>query len=197
MDDEIKSAQEIAREKVARLGEVTDQERLEWQYVPEGEKLAARYLKQGLNLVAELSQYEAKVREYVIKGAEEILARNINLPKDEAVKRTNRRAMDGLKALKSDKVGVENVFSQIRRLFDHYLEAGEQQRRQAYETLKADFNARLQQAVQQQTGLPMGMKIDVEREPQFQEEWRRLQAQLDAPYLGHLDQYKQALSSIA
>lgn len=197
MDDEIKSAQEIAREKVARLGEVTDQERLEWQYVPEGEKLAARYLKQGLNLVAELSQYEAKVKEYVVKGAEEILARNINLPKDEAAKRTNHRAMDGLKALKRDKVGVENVFSQMRRLFDHYLEAGEQQRRQAYETLKADFNARFQQAVQQQTGLPIGMKIDVEREPQFQEEWRRLQAQLDAPYLGHLDQYKQALSNIA
>lgn len=197
MDDEIKSAQEIAREKVARLEEVTDQERLEWQYVPEGEKLAARYLKQGLNLVAELSQYEAKVKEYVVKGAEEILARNINLPKDEAAKGTNHRAMDGLKALKRDKVGVENVFSQMRRLFDHYLEAGEQQRRQAYETLKADFNARFQQAVQQQTGLPIGMKIDVEREPQFQEEWRRLQAQLDAPYLGHLDQYKQALSNIA
>ncbi len=197
MDDEIKSAQEIVKEKVARLGEVTDQERLEWQYVPEGEKLAARYLKQGLNLVAELSQYEAKVKEYVVKGAEEILARNINLPKDEAAKGTNHRAMDGLKALKRDKVGVENVFSQMRRLFDHYLEAGEQQRRQAYETLKADFNARFQQAVQQQTGLPIGMKIDVEREPQFQEEWRRLQAQLDAPYLGHLDQYKQALSNIA
>jgi len=197
MDDDIKSAHEIAMEKVARLGEVTDQERLSWKYVPEGEKLAARYLKQGLNLVAELSQYEAKVKEYVIKGAEEILARNINLPKDDTIKRTNRRAMEGLKTLKRDKVGVENVFSQMRRLFDHYLETGEQQRRQAYETLKTEFNAKVQQAVQQQTGLPMGIKIDVEREPQFQEEWRRMQAQLEAPYLGYLDQYKQALASIS
>jgi len=196
MDDEIKSAHEIAMEKVARLGEVTDQERLSWKYVPEGEKLAARYLKQGLNLVAELSQYEEKVKEYVVKGAEEILARNINLPKDEVIKKTNRRAMEGLKTLKRDKVGVENVFSQMRRLFDHYLETGEQQRRQAYETLKTEFNARVQQAVQQQTGMPMGIKIDIEREPQFQEEWRRMQAQLEAPYLGYLDQYKQALSSI-
>ncbi|UCG10800.1 MAG: hypothetical protein JSW30_02975 [Dehalococcoidia bacterium] len=197
MDDEIKSAHEIAMEKVAQLGEVTDQERLSWKYIPEGEKLAARYLKQGLNLVAELSQYEEKVKEYVIKGAEGILARNINLPKDEAIKKTNRRAMDGLKALKRDKAGVENIFSQMRRLFDHYLETGEQQRRQAYETLKADFNAKVQQAVQQQTGMPMGIKIDIEREPQFQEEWRRMQAQLDTPYLGYLDQYKQALASIS
>jgi len=196
MDDEIKSAHEIAMEKVARLGEVTDQERLSWKYVPEGEKLAARYLKQGLNLVAELSQYEEKVKEYVIKGAEGILARNINLPQDDTIKKTNRRAMDGLKTLKRDKVGVENVFSQIRRLFDHYLETGEQQRQQAYETLKTEFNARVQQAVQQQTGMPMGIKIDIEREPQFQEEWRRMQNQLEAPYLGYLDQYKQALASI-
>jgi len=197
MDDEIKSAQEIAMEKVARLGEVTEPERLSWKYIPEGERLAARYLRQGLNLVAELSKYEAKVKEYVIKGAAGILARNINLPRDEAAKRTNRRAMDGLKTLKRDKVGVENVFSQMRRLFDHYLETGEQQRRQAYETLKTDFNARVQQAVQQQTGLPMGIKIDIEREPQFQEEWRRLRNKLDAPYLGYLDQYKQALAGIA
>jgi hypothetical protein len=176
---------------------VTDQERLSWKYVPEGEKLAARYLRQGLNLVAELGQYEARVKEYVIKGAEAILARNINLPKDEVAKKTNRRAMEGLKTLKRDKVGVENVFSQMRRLFDHYLETGEQQRRQAYETLKTEFNARVQQAVQQQTGLPMGVKIDIEREPQFQEEWRRMQVHLDAPYLEHLDQYKQALASIS
>jgi len=197
MDDEIKSAHEIAMEKVARLGEVTDQERLSWKYVPEGEKLAARYLKQGLNLVAELSQYEEKVKEYVIKGAEGILARNINLPKDDTIKKTNRRAMEGLKTLKRDKVGVENVFSQMRRLFDHYLETGEQQRRQAYETLKTEFNTKVQQAVQQQMGLPMGIKIDIEREPQFQEEWRRMQAQLEVPYLGYLDQYKQALASIS
>jgi hypothetical protein len=197
MDDDIKSAHEIAMEKVAQLGEVTDQERLSWKYVPEGEKLAARYLKQGLNLVAELSQYEEKVKEYVVKGAEEILARNINLPKDEVIKKTNRRAMDGLKTLKRDKVGVENVFSQMRRLFDHYLETGEQQRRQAYESLKTEFNAKVQQAVQQQTGMPMGINIDIEREPQFQEEWRRMQAQLDVPYLGYLDQYKQALASIS
>jgi len=43
--DEIKSAREIATEKVDKLGEVTDEERLRWKYTPEGEKLAARYLK--------------------------------------------------------------------------------------------------------------------------------------------------------
>ena len=42
---DIKSAREIAMEKIDKLGEPTEEERLEWKYLPEGEKLAARYLK--------------------------------------------------------------------------------------------------------------------------------------------------------
>ena len=133
---DIKSAREIAREKVEKLGEVTDEERLKWKYVPEGEKLAARYLKQNLNLVAELGKYEEKVVRYIKEGATDILIRNINLPKNDVARRNNKRAMEGLKTLKSDKIGVENIFSRVRNIFAHYAEQGEQQRKQAYEQLK-------------------------------------------------------------
>ena len=194
---DIKSAREIAMEKVEKLGRATDEERLRWKYVPEGERLAARYTKQDCNLVAELNQYEEKVTRYVIEGAVDILVRNINLPNNDLTRRNNKRAMDGLKTLKSDKVGVENVYTKIRRIFNHYMEQGEQQRKQAYESLKTEFEAKVQQAVQQQLGLPMGIKIDVERQPQFQEEWRKMQAQLDSQYLKLLDEYKQELLSIA
>ncbi|MCL0046528.1 hypothetical protein M1N18_00890 [Dehalococcoidales bacterium] len=193
---EIKSAVEIAKEKVEKLGEATDEERLKWKYVPEGERLAARYLKQDCNLVVELNQYEERGRRYIIEAAANILIRNINLPKNNLAKENNRRAMDGLKELKNDKVRVENVYSKIRRIFNHYSEQGEQQRKQAYEQLMAKFEANLQQAVQQQLGLPMKVKIDVERQPQFQEEWRKLQTQLDSQYLKLLDEYKQELSGI-
>jgi RNase P/RNase MRP subunit p30 len=194
--EEIKSALEIAMEKVDKLGEVTEQERLKWKYVPEGEKLAARYLKQNLNLLAELSQYEENARKYIIEGAQEILARNINLPRNDATRRNNKRAMDGLKILKNDKASVENVYSRIRRIFEHYGEPGESQRKQAYESLKADFETRIQQAVKQQLGTFAGIKIDVESQPQFQEEWRKLQTQLDLQYIKLLDEYKQELSAI-
>ena len=195
--DRIKSAAEIAREKVEKLGEVTEEERLKWKYVPEGEKLAARYLKEKCNLVAELSQYEENAKKYVIDGASEILIRNITLPnKDSSSEKTNRRVMDGLKTLKSDKVSVENVFSKMRRIFNHYLEQGEQQKRQAYASLKAEFETKLQQAIQQQMGPMPGIKIDVEREPQFQEEWRKVLAQLDSQYLTLLSEYKQELLAI-
>ena len=194
---DIKSAHEIAMEKVEKLGEATEEERLRWKYVPEGEKLATTYLKQDCNLVAEMSKYEGKVRKYVIGGAGDILIRNINLPSNDLAKRRNKRVMDGLKTLKSDKVAVENVFSKIRSIFNHYIEQGERQRKQAYESLKAEFEARIRQALQQQLGSLIGIRIDVERQPQFQEEWRRVQIQLDSQYLRLLEEYKQELSGIS
>jgi len=194
---DIKSALELAMERVERLGEATDEERLKWKYVPEGERLAARYLKQNLNLVAELSNYEENVIRHIKEGACDILIRSINLPKDELVRRNNKKAMEGLKTLKSDKIGVENIYSKMRSIFNHYIEEGEQQRKQAYEQLKVEFEAKVQQAIQQQLGSVMGIKIDVERQPQFQEEWRKLQTQLDSQYLMLLDEYKQELSAIA
>ena len=193
---DIKSAWEIAAEKMEKLGALTEEERLKWIYVPLGEKLAAKYIKENCNLVAEVSLYEEEARKYVIEGAKDILVRNIDLPRNDPVKRKNKRAMDGLKTAISDKVAVENVFSKIRRIFDHYIGQGDQQRKQAYESLKAEFAAKVQQAMQQQLGSFVRAKIDVERQPEFHEEWRKLQTQLDSQYIKLLDEYKQELSSI-
>ncbi|MFC1965048.1 hypothetical protein ACFLWG_03505 [Chloroflexota bacterium] len=193
---DIKSALEIAMEKVEKLGEVTEGERLKWEYFPDGEKLAARYIKENCNLVVELSKYEEKAKKYIIAGATDILIRNIDLPKNDLVKGNNKRAMDGLKTMKSDKVAVENVYSKIRRVFDHYVGQGEQQKRQAYESLKAEFEARMQQAVQQQLGAFNAVKVDVEKQPQFQDEWQKLQSQLSLQYIKLIDEYKQELLSI-
>lgn len=191
--DDIKSAAEIAMEKLKDIGEPTEEERLNWKYVPEGEKLAAKYLKGDVNLVAELSHYDKNVRKYIVQGASEILVRNINLPRNDIVDKTNKRVMEGLKNLKTDKVKVENVYSALRRVFNHYLEQGMQQKKQAYEALKQEFTAKVQQAVQQQYGTTMGIRIDVANQPQFQEEWRKLLAQMDSQYLKLLDEYKHEL----
>lgn len=194
---EIKSALEIAMEKIEKLGSVSEEERLKWKYVPEGKKLAARYIKGDGNLNVELKKYEENAKKYVIGGASEILVKNIDLPRDDLIKKNNKRAMEGLKSLKSDKIAVENVFSKIRRIFDHYAGEGEQQRRQAYESLKSEFGAKIQQAMQQQLGTSAAMaNMDIERQPQFQEEWRHLQTKLDLQYIKLLDEYKQELSII-
>jgi hypothetical protein len=195
--DEIKSAREIAAEKVAGIGEATEEERLNWKYVPEGEKLATRYAKEGGNLVLELGKFDETVRKHVIMGVASVLVRTISLPDSDLAKRNNKRAMDGLKLVKTNQVGLENVYSRMRRIFDHYSGQGEEQRRQAYAAFKAEFEAQVRQALQQQLGALGGFRIDVEKQPQFQAEWRRRQTQLDSQYLKLLDELKQELMAIS
>ncbi|MBA7653014.1 Phosphomethylpyrimidine synthase [subsurface metagenome] len=156
-------------------------------------KMSEARKKLDCNLITELSKYDNNVAKYIIEGASDVLIRNINLPKSDLAKRNNRRAMDGLKALKSNKVDVENVYSRIRNIFKHYMEQGEQQRRQAHERLKVEMEAKMQQAIQQQLGSMVRAKIDVEKQPQFQQEWRKVLSQLDMQYLTLLGEYKQEL----
>ena len=193
---EIKSAREIALEKIAKLSQATEEERLRWKYVPEGEKLAVEYLSEGLDLVAQLARYEEKAKKHVINGAETVLLINISLPKNDPAKSKNKRAMDALMSLKNDKAAVMKVYNKIRHVFNNYTKQGEQHRKQAYESLKAEFQTRLKQAVEQQIGSAEGLEISVESLPQFQEEWQRTLVQLDSQYIGLLDEYKQELNSI-
>jgi hypothetical protein len=195
---DIKSALEIAMEKISKLENATPEERTRWKFAPFGEQLAAKYLKEDVNLLTEVNKYKEDERKHVIRGAVEVLARTIDLPHNEAAKKTNRKAMDGIKALKKDKSGVENIYSKFRYVFNHYQEQGEQQRKQAYEQLKVQFMAKLQQAMQQQYGTTarINTNVNVERHPQFQEEWRRVRAQLDQQYVNHLTEYRRELIEI-
>jgi hypothetical protein len=192
----MKSAFEVAMEKAAKLGKVSDEEAAQWKYIPEGEKLAAGYLRDERNLITELARYDEDARKFVVKGATEILLRNISIPRSDFVKKNTKRAMEGVKVLKRDKVGVENVFSKIRRILNHYQREGEQQRKQAYAALKEDFQVRVRQAVQQQLGTSVGIKMDVEKHPQFQEKWQKTLAQLDSQYFKLLDEYRKELEEI-
>ncbi len=196
MGEEIKSAREIVEEKIKELGEPTEEERLRWKYVPEGEQLSARYLRQDVNLSDEIGKYDEKARQYLTEGATEVLLRNIKLPQTDADKKSNRRAMEGIKALKKNKVAVENVFSQMRRVFEHYQGQGEQQQKQAYEALKADFAAQVQAAIKQQYGTLGDVNLDIESQPQFQEEWRKMQARLNEQYLKLLNEYKLEIAAL-
>ena len=193
---EMKSAFERAMERAERLGKASEEDLRKWKYLPEGEKLAAKYLKDECDLVVEIGKYDDNVRQHVVEGAQGILVNNIDLPRNELAKRTNKKAMEAIKELKRDKVSVENVYTKLRRIFNHYEQEGEQQRRQAYEAVKKDVEAKMQQAIQQQLGAAGSMKINVETQPQFQQEWRRTLAQLESQYLKLLDECKQEISNV-
>ncbi len=194
---DIKSAREIAMEKIAAIGEPTAAERLEWKYLPEGEKLSARYLKGETKLQEELVKYDKTAAPYIVRGVCAVLVKNINLPRDEPAQKVNKTAMEGLKIVKTDKSRLEAILNQVRQIFTHYTTQGEQQSKQAYEMLKENFQAKVDQAISQQMGgKAPNMHIDVEKQPQFQEEWRKVKNQMEGQYLHVLAELKQQLTDL-
>ena len=55
---DIKSAYEIAMEKINNIESATAEEKMQWKFVPKGEELAAKYMKDDINLPTELSQIQ-------------------------------------------------------------------------------------------------------------------------------------------
>lgn len=193
---EIKSAWEKAMEKVEKLGKPSEEELKSLEYIPLGNTLAARYFKEEkYDLDAELTKYKGSgVRKYVIQGVQEILIRNINLPRDNRAKEIAKRAMSGLRLIKQNKNQVDTIFGLINNLFSYY----EQARQQTYMQLRQNFEAKLQEAtraVQQQLG--NRVTIQPELQPQFQEEWRKANIQLDAQYEKVLEEHKEQILKIA
>jgi hypothetical protein len=193
---DIKSAREIAMEKIDKMGEPTQEELLEWKYLPEGEKLAARYLKNEVQLLPEVGKYEKKALRYLSEGISTILIKNITLPKDDKSKNNNKLCFDGIKAIKNDKAQVGEILNQINQIFKHYEEQGEKQSKQAYATLKQNFQAKIEQALRQQGGSLSNISIDIEKQPQFQEEWRKVKNQLEGQYLQVLNELKEGLQEL-
>ncbi|AGG07832.1 hypothetical protein CY91_07025 [Dehalococcoides mccartyi] len=193
---DIKSAFEIAMEKLKDIEEVTEDEKARWKYLPAGEKLATAYLKETVNLKTELEQYQGKAREYVGKGIENLLLSLIALPENEAATRIGSKAMEGIKSIKEDQAAAETVISQMVQIIAHYTDQGEKQRRSAYDQLKQQYSQYLQKAIQQGMEMPPGLSSDIEKHPRFQEEWRKRKNEFEARYIESLAQMKQELSQI-
>ncbi|NLL89951.1 MAG: hypothetical protein GX226_02450 [Dehalococcoidales bacterium] len=193
---DIKSFREIAMERIASMGEASEEDQLKWKYLPEGEKLAASCLNENREIKTELEKYDKKAREYILKGAEKVFISNINVPKNEAIRGINEKAMHNLQSIKKDKNAVKAIYEKINYIFEHYDTQGKQQREQSYELLKQDFQNKIEQALAKQLGTENNLEINVEALPQFQEEWRKATSQLDNQYNNYLNEYKQELREI-
>ena len=198
--EEIKSALEIALEKAKGIS-VPEKEIEKDTALEQGKKLAAEYLKNPkFNLSAKLTdlsgqEIKDKNRNYILEGAISVFLKNIVLPENKEKKKENLRAMEGLFILKKEKDKLRDFFAETDQFFDDYLE----QRKQLYEHLRKKYEQALRQNEQikileeqfKQQGLKL--RIAVEQNPQFQQEWRALLSQLDHDYNTQLDSVKQQL----
>jgi hypothetical protein len=186
---------EMAKEKVEKLGKLTEEEIKQLKCIPVGNKLAAKYLKDtDYNLDAEITKYKGTgLRKYIAQGAQEIFMHNIILPQNERDKEITKRATAGLRIIKENKNQLATILDRITNLLNYY----EQARQQTYTQFKKGFEARLQessQTLQKQSG--NAVPIEAQLQAQFQAEWLNVSSQLNAQYEKALEEHKKHIQKI-
>ncbi len=195
MADIIKSAYERALERVEKIN-ISGEKLKELQYLPEGAKLAAAFLKEDkFDLPKAIAGFADDARKYVYRGAQEALLNNIVLPRTPMNKRDAKRAMEGLVSLKKDKSKLTQAIGKIDSLIAYY----ERTRQQAYDTMKKEFEGALRQAMQQQQ---LGMRqqntrVDAEMQAEFQMRWREASARMDMEFEANLSALKKDVERIS
>lgn len=172
---EIKSALELALEKAERYGRASKDDLLKDQYQDKGRQLAVLYLREEGDLAAELANLPPEAKEAAQQAIKEVLVRNITLPREETLDPRVVRALEGLLLVASNRKGMTRLQEEVQQVWQNFLMA----RNAAIQQLKASFGQQLNnvtRALEAQYG--QRLKVDVEHLPQFQEEWRKFEANL-------------------
>jgi hypothetical protein len=181
---EIRSAIEIAMEKADRLGRATKEELETEKWLDHGRRIVARYMQGEIEDLKEgLSDISGNELPLALKGATEILLRNIVLPRDKERWPGIKKALSGFVGLKG------SMANQIIPRIEQLMESYEQTRDQYYEQLKMQMQNQLggiKQAISQQYNTAVAAEIDVNSLPEFQKEWSRISSEI-------ADQFEQQL----
>jgi hypothetical protein len=190
---EIKSALELALEKAERYGKASPQEMQEVKWQEQARQLAAEFLRGKIELEPELKSASPEARTALDRQVKAILLRNITLPREGVIDDANKRAQAGLLQVARDKKATQRVLQEINQVFVGY----EQVRQNAMQQLKAQFNAQLdgvRKNLEAQMQRPLN--VDVEQTPQFQEQWRAFEVQLNQQFEPLLEKHKTMLATL-
>lgn len=191
---EIKSTMEMVLERAAKMAaSAGESDFSSEEKVREGMRLAAAYMRGEIATVMEaLVLLPVPEQEPARRGAVQSLLRNIFLPRESGRQETAEKAMHGLMAIgQGDGGQLLQVFAEMKKLLDGYL----QHRDQLKQQLEAGFAQQMEMMeknLARQTGV--AMKLQPSQHPKFQEEWVRIQGQLDDQYGRALAQLKELIA---
>jgi hypothetical protein len=176
---EIKSALELALEKAEQYGRASKEEMELARHQEQGARLAVQFLKGEGDLSAELASLPPQTQPAARLAIKEVFLRNLGLPRENAVDPRQDRAVEGLLLVAGDRKAMAQLQAEMEQLLQQFL----QFRSNALQQLKARFAqgmAQMQKGAEAQYRQPMN--LDVERLPQFQEEWLRFKGQLQQQF---------------
>lgn len=179
---EIKSTMDLVMERAARIGKASTEELRKEEARKKGVLLTVDYMEgKTENLLNELQGHDKDVQVDVLQGMAETILRNIFLPRDEIQQERTAKAVDGLKTLDNGG-GIGAICTEITNILGGYLQHREQLRGQLEEQIKKHYENLM---AQQQ-----GMQPDPNQQPKFQEEWNRVETELNSQYGNALEQLK-------
>jgi hypothetical protein len=176
---DIKSALELALEKAEQYGRASREEMELARHQDQGRRLAVQFLKREGDLAADLKGLPPQTQAAVRLAIKEVLLRNLGLPREAAADPRQDLAMEGLLLVADNPKAMAQLQTEMEQVLQQFLHF----RSNALQQLKARFAAgvgQMQKAMEAQYRQPVN--LDVERLPQFQEEWRRFQGQLQDPF---------------
>jgi hypothetical protein len=172
---EIKSALELALERAEQYGRASKEEMELVQYQEQGRRLAVQFLTGEGDLAADLKGLPPQTQPAARLAVKEVFLRNLGLPRENAVDPRQDRAMEGLLLAAVNRQAMALLQTEMEQVLQQYLHF----RSNALTQLKSRFAAGMGQ-MQAQNRQPMN--VDVERLPQFQEEWIRFKGQLQQQF---------------
>ena len=173
---EIKSAWEIALERTKSVE--GDKEAVEAnKFKKEGSLLVSKFLdNQDVNLKDTIKGYDKKRLIWAREGMLKALLANLILPQDQTGSKKLRRLSEAFPFVIENPKLLSSMFSQLESFFEEYLTEKESLR----ERLVQQFTPRLRQK-EEELSKKMGMDVhvDVNNDPEFANNLRRLMVQLD------------------
>ncbi len=188
---EIKSTMDLVMERAARMGMATPDEMRHEENLKKGMQFTAEYLNGTQDSLSEiLGEQEPAHQEAIRKGMLSSLLRNLFLPRDEDGIKRIELAVQGIVALNKGTGDIAALCQELQTITSQYG----QHRNQLYDQLKEQMRMQIEQMIARKTGMkPDSSKIDPTAEPQFKEQWTRLEADLEGQYGQALEQFKAQL----
>lgn len=194
---EIRSTMDLVMERAARMGKATSEELRGQERHDLGMRLAAGFLnavEDGNDLLDLLKQQEPTAQSAVRKGMVEALLRNVVLARNEIQLTAAKKALNGIVRLGGGAGDLKSITRDLEKIISQYGQHREQIRKQLEDQVRMQIEQVLARQPGRQTGRQSaGLKIDPTLQPQFQEEWNRIEADLGEQYSRALEQHRQLL----
>lgn len=187
---EIKSTMELVMERAAKMGKASHDEIKHYEAIKKGMRLVADFFNGNGDSLSNLhADHPQEEQEAVRQGMIEGLLRNVFLPRDQGGEKRIEQAVCGLIDLAGG--DIASLCREMEEVIGQYTQHRQQLREQLEEQVRIQYE---QQLKARQGGQGAGgAAIPPDMHPKFQEEWIRLEQELNSQYRQTLDQYRQEI----